>query len=788
MSKSTGYPGSHQNARPGQNLSDPYRGQINFNFPAGGIEWKNTKNEEIATFYFKNGAFFRFDNHLTQIKSPVTRFDTTFNDYFHTINGNYVIEANNFDIIKYGDEYNKSGDIDKWQKHAEQLIKDYQKELHTLKRRFEIKRVKFHNKIDQAEGQEKSGQPGACASHKQQVKMLYTATPRIWVPASKVPGSNEITVATNIGPVDVYKLVSANERCFTCWGDGTSPSTQDGTWDKEISKDQITQKIVDLTEPLAMSEKYMGSPSNPKGGTAANVLGKNLVEQVGLVFNTSESYRKDPKGKLVPYGIKIDPLGKSVYRQYRESSLIEKVHVDSLAGGHYHLNVCDTYNLTVGANGISMKTCGDMDLFGINVNMVGENILISSNSEVALAGERIDLTGDIITLRPSKVSRHIEDGIGEHKVLSVNGKDLTEPEQQVFVDGNLNVGMNMIVAGGAHIEGEVSLQHISAPLEYQITETDFELEEQPESEEDCGTCGDSNQKNKGVEKNKLKKIVKGVTHADLLKGHKIGENSNIVPIKIYVSYGSSKGHHTGHIECGEIKIKSCAAESAIRVHPHYHFFKNLPLSLFGEDPLNQEQIELESTIGDVEHKDKLDGHSAVRAIGARNNFAQINLPMTIEDSIYNYTVMEKFKTSPFRLKNGRWKEDLPNYNQQYVPHAEGPNSSKYPYELVELICDKIEEFLDKKYSCLKDQLKNESKRKPKPSKNKGDNDGSAIGSRIGPGCIGSNPDGNLPGYAGNSSIYVGEQDPEAVKLSDAIESIVNTHLENITELEDSKCT
>jgi hypothetical protein len=42
--------------------------------------------------------------------------------------------------------------------------------------------------------------------------------------------------------------------------------------------------------------------------------------------------------------------------------------------------------------------------------------------------------------------------------------------RQVLVDGNLGVNQNVVIGGGLHVEGELSVQHITAPVEIQETE------------------------------------------------------------------------------------------------------------------------------------------------------------------------------------------------------------------------------------------------------------------------------------------------------------------------------
>jgi hypothetical protein len=43
-------------------------------------------------------------------------------------------------------------------------------------------------------------------------------------------------------------------------------------------------------------------------------------------------------------------------------------------------------------------------------------------------------------------------------------------QRQVLIDSGLGVNKNVIIGGGLHVEGELFVQHITAPVEFQITE------------------------------------------------------------------------------------------------------------------------------------------------------------------------------------------------------------------------------------------------------------------------------------------------------------------------------
>lgn len=633
-------PGKWQNSTPQEPSGENYRGKTDIRQPAGGLEFVNTKNEEVVSFYYSGGAFLRFQKFSGDLLVPVSWQSHVYGDSFEVVNKNKVVHVDGVhEEITLGDKQGKSGDIDKTQKHGEEWLKNM-RELHNMKRRFEIKRCKVHNSLDQAEGQEKQGTPAKCPTEQTNSKMLYTAKAMIWTPANKSgksSGDNTIpTLQPNNSNYKTVKNGTTGWSCLTCGGDGMSPSSQDGSWAKDEIKDQITDKIIQLTSVLAESEQHFGSSKNPESGTEVRTVNKNVVEHIGSVFNTLESYRKDPKGKLVPYGMKVDPMGQSIYKQYRESPLIESVHVDPVPGGQYHLNVCDKYTLTVGANGISMMTLGSMRVYAPQIDILSERTAINSRSETIIGGERVDISGEIITLRPRKVSRSIEDGSGNPKTLAAYGGNQTQPEQQVLIDGNLNVAQNIIAGGGMHVEGEMSVQHLTAPCEYQITESDFEIGKQPRGKD--GECELVTLEVEGEEKEGEKSTEKDTTHADLLPGSWIGYNHELIYRTELAQCPCCNASHYHDIifPCNLIQIISKYAPNTVEVHPHYHYFKNVPLNLI------RDEVEMDVTVGGANERKKVDPNSAVRAVGARNNFAGGNTSLPVTNSENNNSSIEKF--------------------------------------------------------------------------------------------------------------------------------------------------
>ena len=105
--------------------------------------------------------------------------------------------------------------------------------------------------------------------------------------------------------------------------------------------------------------------------------------------------------------------------------------------------------------------------------------------------------------------------------------------KQVLVDGNLGVSQNIVVGGSMHVEGELSVHHITAPVEIQETEP-IEV---------------------------FSKLLSGLEFKATISGHtKEGQD------------GKKNGDCT-------ITLKEDSNEDLVKAYPHTHPFKNVPLKL-----------------------------------------------------------------------------------------------------------------------------------------------------------------------------------------------------------------
>jgi hypothetical protein len=220
--------------------------------------------------------------------------------------------------------------------------------------------------------------------------------------------------------------------CPACNGTGLSPSSFNGVWAIEPKKLDLPNKMMDAIPQLAKIEAQMGL-----GGSEIIEITKHKVETIGTVMNDWGAIRVDPAGKMEPAYCMVAPGATLLVR--KESPLIEQVQVDDLPGGTYTLNVCNRYNVLVGAGGLNLKSYGVVNISGAMTNIAGEQVNIGSANEVNIdGGKRLSLVGDII---------HIKQRFGE----------------QVLLDGDVGISGKLIVKGGVYIEGNLAAQQTDTP-------------------------------------------------------------------------------------------------------------------------------------------------------------------------------------------------------------------------------------------------------------------------------------------------------------------------------------
>ena len=264
------------------------------------------------------------------------------------------------------------------------------------------------------------------------------------------------------GKVGVFGGVHCPTCNNTFWREGTgtkiwaveeltgySPSTENGNWLNE------NLKFVDLPKLLQDAlYKTAGIFANiGEQGTKIEKITSSKVEVIGAMFNDVPSFRVDPIGKIRLDGLFVTQQSTVPY--YLPSPHVEPVDVPQIPGGDYNLTIGNKWVVSVGSNGIIIQTTGGLQMSGGISQIATEELTLSSKHDMVIdGGERITIRGRKVTINPV-----------EHNALTI--------------DGQLHVLRNTIVRGGLLAEGEVAVQHVTAPGE--IAVTGFEMYEEMSS-------------------------------------------------------------------------------------------------------------------------------------------------------------------------------------------------------------------------------------------------------------------------------------------------------------------
>ena len=454
-------PGTYENK---SKKSDPsynhntetYRNKFVFNQKGGAIEICSTDNRELLKMTHYSGSFKEFNNYTTTEFAANNDQKLVNEDMFLTVNGSRnELVGEEYDLIVRGDHYRKIGtfNIDKfWEWKA--LVQDFA----NIKQLFETKRCDYtETEIGdfqfQSPGEIRDGNFAdcpLCTDPDRTVRMwdidntglTSLAMPTInsgnsFVYTTVTPNGDQSVFSWNLPDGDKETFLQSG-TCPLCQGTGRSPSSMGGTWTNRDKDNLIWEKSKLLSDALVPIERELGL-----GGSEILHVTKHKIETIGLLMNDFPCLRIDPVGKLENSHILIRPGG--VVTAPSVAPLIEEVHVDDLPGGSYTLNVCNRYNVQVGAGGVSMKTVGNVEIGGAMMTIAGEQVNVVSENEININSKRVSIVADILSLRQKNY-------------------------KQVLVDSSLGVSNNLIVGGGAHIEGELTVNHITAPEEIQETE------------------------------------------------------------------------------------------------------------------------------------------------------------------------------------------------------------------------------------------------------------------------------------------------------------------------------
>ena len=447
------YPGTYENIKTQEidhNVSN-YRNKYVVNQKGGSLEFINTDLNEKVKLSHYSGSFTEMTNEATIELATANKNSLILNDVYDTTRGfKNEFTGKNLDEIVKRDKYKKVGSLNDIKfKEWNKIVAPIQE----FKQLFEIKRT-GNNNVKNANNvtilkrnsvlQEQDGtfrcnpvtdgtftykalgglvnsSPGCLGGG------VYSGT--VTSPGDNGPG----TLAGTDSTINTGRFPSPGGAESTA-----SPSTSGGTWTVDTRKDTLQTLIESKLPELTKIEQDLGI-----GGSEIIQITKNKVETIGMMMNSFGNYRLDPIGKSTASGVKVG--GNATYLNREASPLLEYVHVQDLPGGTSTLNVSNRYNVVVGAGGLNLKSYGPTNITGSITNVTGEQVNIGSANEINLDAHTINISAEILALRNKR-------------------------QHQVLIDSSLGVNKNVIIGGGMHVEGELHLQHVTAPREYQLTE------------------------------------------------------------------------------------------------------------------------------------------------------------------------------------------------------------------------------------------------------------------------------------------------------------------------------
>lgn len=211
--------------------------------------------------------------------------------------------------------------------------------------------------------------------------------------------------------------------------------------DTDSAKSTITQAIIDKAAELTAAEVKMGF-----GGNSIETITKHKIMAVGLLMNTFDSMKITSVNKTV-YNKIIVSVDTGVEVASEDIDQVDYAYIADPPGGNYTQSIANKYNILVGSGGYSLYTTGPITTDGGIIKNTGVQVNLASREDFNIdGGTNLSIIADIISIR-------------------------SRQQQQVLVNDSLGVSQNVIIGGGAYVNGETYVQHITAPDEIQYTET-----------------------------------------------------------------------------------------------------------------------------------------------------------------------------------------------------------------------------------------------------------------------------------------------------------------------------
>ncbi|NBP04029.1 MAG: hypothetical protein EBU90_28835, partial [Proteobacteria bacterium] len=218
---------------------------------------------------------------------------------------------------------------------------------------------------------------------------------------------------------------------------GSSPSTQNGKFTKNEDKSKLADVISNTQNKLNNIERLMG-----EGGNWIENVARNKRVVIGAAVNNHPQAIVNPIGRQVPSAIQVGGDGITT----KVAGVPEVNEVDNASVfpcGNYNLEIGNRFSVRSGGGGISLTTAGSVSINSDVTLKLGSHQVIIGARDINLKGnDNVSIESDNLNLTSSN---------------------------QIVLNGNVGINNNVLVKGGAYIDGELYVNHITAPLEIQNT-------------------------------------------------------------------------------------------------------------------------------------------------------------------------------------------------------------------------------------------------------------------------------------------------------------------------------
>jgi hypothetical protein len=432
-----------------------YKNRFIINQRGGSIDIDNTTEQEKIKISHRSGSNINLTNIVTSELATNNKQLTVVNDSFETIGNDkteFIVKTNT--QRTGGSSYSLKGFINESQLNAFSQWKDTYRPIADINSEFKIYRggVGFPDGGSTKLEGERADNP-VINSKVFTVENKFNGYSGVPIRTSKldevvdyakVPDKNNTKPAEErkVTKEDIEQsagIFGSDAPGVSEFGADKSAATENGKWVINDTAKKIGEEILKLQDTLTPIEQQMGD-----GGDDTTFIKRNKFQQIGATFNDFPSIRIDGNGRSQPFEMLVSEVG--TFKNHDYIPHVEEIDNSSnFPCGNDDAVIGNRLSRTVGSGGIQLKTTGSVELGGSNLKVGVKRANINASHGIQIASEAfIELQSlKTITLRTNR---------------------------QVYVESALGVKGNLIVGGGASFEGEVYLQHVTAPIEVHQTQ------------------------------------------------------------------------------------------------------------------------------------------------------------------------------------------------------------------------------------------------------------------------------------------------------------------------------